>query len=268
MNHSQLTIVSIYGHNNGASALPSIVRSVRELPGSRGLLISVEKPENMPEGVEWKRCHPIDYLGYSLFTMHSLYSYIETDFCLIVQDDGWVLNGNNFKPEYYDYDYIGAPSHCAFGDGHLYLKFAWTEATEPVSVVQNGGFSLRSKRFLEACNKHGIMHMNSNEIHGWNEDAQLSAILKPVLEGYGYKYCPIDIAKHFSIEYVGRGFHEEGFDFDSLLGHHAQTRKLVSDNHIAVPVDPRLSYGEFEFMNWLQDKGYTLEYRYAPVKQA
>jgi hypothetical protein len=268
MNHSQLTIVSIYGHNNGASALPSIVRSVRELPGSRGLLISVEKPENMPEGIEWKRCHNIDYLGYSLFTMHSLYSYIETNFCLIVQDDGWVLNGNNFKPEYYDYDYIGAPSHCAFGDGHLYLHFAWTEATEPVSVVQNGGFSLRSKRFLEACNKHGIMHLNSNEIHGWNEDAQLSAILKPVLESYGYKYCPIDIAKHFSIEYVGRGFHEEGFDFDSLLGHHAQTRKLINDNHIAVPVDPRLSYGEFEFMNWLQDKGYTVEYRYAPVKQA
>jgi len=268
MNHNQLTIVSVYGHNNGASALPSIVRSMRELLGSRGLLISIEKPDNMPDGVEWKRCHFIDYLGYSLFTMHSLYAYIETDFCLIVQDDGWVLNGKNFKPEYYDYDYIGAPSHCAFGDGHLYLHFEWTKAEEPVSVVQNGGFSLRSKRFLEACNKHGIMHLNSNEIHGWNEDAQLSAILKPVLESYGYKYCPMDIAKHFSIEYVGSGFHEEGFNFDSLLGHHAQTRKLTSDNHIVVPSDPTTAYGEMQFLNWLEDKGYTLEYRYDPVEQA
>ena len=266
--HSQLTIVSVYGHNNGASAIPSISRSMRELPGSKGLLISLEEPPNLPSNVVWKRCHNIDYLGYSLFMMHGLYAYIETDYCLVVQDDGWVLNGNNFKPEYYDYDYIGAPSHCAFGDGNLYLKFSWTQTTEPVKVVQNGGFSLRSKRFLEACNKHGIMHLNSNEIHGWNEDAQLSAILKPVLQSFGYKYCPDEIAKYFSIEYVGLGFHEEGFNFDSLLGHHAQTRKLITDNHIAVPVDPRLSYGEFEFMNWLEHQGYTVEYRYDPVKQA
>jgi len=268
MVHDQLTIVSVYGHNNGASAIPSILKSMKELKGSKGLLISLEKPPKLPKKIAWKRCHSIDYLGYSLFMMHGLYAYIETDYCLVVQDDGWVLNGKNFKPEYYDYDYIGAPSHCAFGDGHLYLKFAWTQAEEPVRVVQNGGFSLRSKRFLEACNKHGIMHMTSNEIHGWNEDAQLSAILKPVLQSYGYKYCPDEIAKYFSMEYVGLGFHEEDFDYSKLLGHHAQTRKLVSANHIVVPADPTESYGEIDFLGFLQDSGYTLEYRYDPVKQA
>jgi len=134
--------------------------------------------------------------------------------------------------------------------------------------VQNGGFSLRSKRFLEACNKHGIMHLNSNEIHGWNEDAQLSAILKPLLQSYGYKYCPDEIAKYFSIEYVGNGFHEDGFDYNKLLGHHAQSRKLVSTNHIVVPSDPTKAYGEVDFLDFLQGQGYTLEYRYDPVKQA
>jgi hypothetical protein len=268
MVHDQLTIVSVYGHNNGASAIPSIVKSMQELPGSQGLLISIEEPPNLPSNVVWKRCHNIDYLGYSLFMMHGLYAYIETDYCLVVQDDGWVLNGKNFKPEYYDYDYIGAPSHCAFGEGNLYLHFSWTQATEPVKVVQNGGFSLRSKRFLEACNKHGIMHLNSNEIHGWNEDAQLSAILKPLLQSFGYKYCPDEIAKYFSIEYVGLGFHEEDFDYTKLVGHHAQTRKLASTNHIVVPVDPTNSYGEVDFLGFLQGIGYTLEYRYAPVKQA
>jgi hypothetical protein len=268
MVHDQLTIVSVYGHNNGASAIPSILKSMKELKGSKGLLISLEKPSKLPKKIAWKRCHFIDYLGYSLFMMHGLYAYIETDYCLVVQDDGWVLNGKNFKPEYYDYDYIGAPSHCAFGDGNLYLQFSWTQATEPVKVVQNGGFSLRSKRFLEACNKHGIMHLNSNEIHGWNEDAQLSSILKPVLQSYGYKYCPDEIAKYFSIEYVGLGFHEENFDYNKLLGHHAQTRKLASTNHVVVPIDPINSYGEIDFLGWLQTQGYTVEYRYDPVKQA
>jgi hypothetical protein len=110
--------------------------------------------------------------------------------------------------------------------------------------------------------------LNSNEIHGWNEDAQLSVILKPVLESYGYKYCPIDIAKHFSMEYVGNDFHEDGFDFSSLLGHHAQSRKLKTDNHIVVPSDPTKAYGEVKFMLWLQSQGYTVEYQYAPVIQA
>jgi hypothetical protein len=268
MIHNKLTVVSVYGHNNGASAIPSILKSMKELKGSKGLLISLEKPPKLPKKIAWKRCHYIDYLGYSLFMMHGLYAYIETDYCLIVQDDGWVLNGKNFKPEYYDYDYIGAPSHCAFGDGHLYLHFSWIQAEEPVKVVQNGGFSLRSKRFLEACNKHGIMHLNSNEIHGWNEDAQLSAILKPVLQSYGYKYCPDEIAKYFSIEYVGLGFHEPDFDFGSLLGHHAQTRKLTKGNHIVVPSDPTKAHGEVAFMLWLQEQGYTVEYRYDPVIQA
>ena len=268
MTHPDLTIVSACGHNNGAGAVPSILRSMKELPGSRGLLISLEPPPDLPREIQWKRCHNIDYLGYSLFMMHSLYAYIDTAYCLVVQDDGWVLNGKNFTPDYYQYDYIGAPSHCAFGQGNLYLKFAWTQAQEKVSVVQNGGFSLRSKRFLEACNKHGIMHLNSNEIHGWNEDAQLSAILKPVLESYGYRYCPMEVAKYFSMEYVGHGFHEPGFDFGKLVGHHAQTRKLVTENHIVVPADPTQAHGEVGFLGWLEDCGYTVEYRYAPAIQA
>ena len=268
MEHNNLTIVSVCGHNNGASAIPAIQRSMQELPGSLGLLLSPEQPDNLSDDIEWWQIGNLSYLQYSVFMMHSLHQFIHTDFCLVVQDDGWVLNGENFKPEYYDYDYIGAPSHCAFGEGNLYLQFAWTQATEPVKVVQNGGFSLRSRRFLEACNKHGIVHLNSNEIHGWNEDAQLSAILKPTLQSFGYKYCPDDIAKNFSIEYVGHGFHEEGFNFGGLLGHHAQSRKLVSTNHIVVPVDPTKSYGEAQFMLWLQSIGYTVEYQYDTVIQA
>jgi len=53
-----------------------------------------------------------------------------------------------------------------------------------------------------------------------------------------------------------------------LLGHHAQSRKLTTDNHIVVPSDPTKAHGEVQFMLWLQTQGYTVEYRYAPVKQA
>ena len=270
MEHNDLTIVSVYGHNNGASALPSIKRSMAELPGSRGLLLSIAKPDNLPDNIEWKQIGFINYLQYSIFMMHQLYAFIDTEYCLIVQDDGWVLDGDNFMPEYYEYDYIGAPSHCGFlpqDEGfNLFLNFSWV-GTPGVRVVQNGGFSLRSKRFLSACNKNGITHLQANEIHGWNEDAQLSALLKPQLQYLGYRYAPDHIAKYFSMEYMGPGFHTDEFDFGMLLGCHAQSRKLMDDDHIIVPVDISNAYGEIEFLDYLQSTGYTVEYKYeVPVQ--
>ena len=110
--HDQLTIVSAYGHGDGAATIPSISKSMKELPGSRGLLLSPQKPANLPEHIEWKQIYWLDYRGYSTFMMHCLYSFIDTEFCLVVQDDGWVLDGNNWKEDYYNYDYIGGITHA------------------------------------------------------------------------------------------------------------------------------------------------------------
>jgi hypothetical protein len=159
MEHNDLTIVSVYGHNNGASVIPSIKRSMAELPGSRGLLLSIAKPDNLPNNIEWKQIGFVNYLQYSVFMMHQLYAFIDTEYCLIVQDDGWVLDGDNFMPEYYEYDYIGAPSHCAFlpqDEGfNLYLNFTWV-GIPGVRVVQNGGFSLRDPALMaDIAARHG-----------------------------------------------------------------------------------------------------------------
>ena len=51
MIHDQLTIVSVFGHNDGSAAIPSIIKSMQELPGSKGLLLSIEKPENLPDEI-------------------------------------------------------------------------------------------------------------------------------------------------------------------------------------------------------------------------
>ena len=54
--HDYLTVVAIYGHNDGAVALPALRHRMRELPGARGLLISSAKPAALPTGIEWKPC--------------------------------------------------------------------------------------------------------------------------------------------------------------------------------------------------------------------
>ena len=263
--HERLAIVSVHGHNAGCSAIPSLLHSKAQLPGAKALLLSLRPPENLPDGIEWWQIYNLDYSEYSVFMMHCLASFIDTEFCLVVQDDGCVLNGENWKDEYYDYDYIGAPSHCGFSENHIYLHFSWAKAKEQVHVVQNGGFSLRSKRFLEVCNKNGIAHQNGNDVHYWNEDAQLSSLLKPVLEECGMRYAPLDVAKEFSIEYLDDVFHATT-DFKKLLGHHAQSRKLIAPMHVKMQItwqQGKQIIGEAKFAEFLQESGYFVEWKYA-----
>ena len=261
MNHDKLTIVSIYGHTDGSSAIPAILKSMEELPGSKGLLLSLVMPVNLPDNIQWKQIHPLNYEQYSVFVMHSLYAFIDTEFCLIVQDDGWVLNGKNFKHEYYDYDYIGAATHAALVGNELLLQGSWVD--EPVrTMVQNGGFSLRSKRFLEAPNKLGLTHTPLTHIFLWNEDVQLTAIKRRLLEQCGLKFASEEMSRGFAVEYALQKLYE-GFDYSQLVGHHGQTRKLVSKNHIVVTLpeeDVQNVIGEVEFLTYLQSIGYTVEY--------
>jgi hypothetical protein len=261
MTHDKLTIVSIYGHTDGSSAVPSIVQSMKELPGSRGLLLSLSRPDGLPDNIEWKPIRPLDYLQYSVFVMHSLYAFIQTYYCLIVQDDSWVLDGKNFKPEYYDYDYIGAATHAAIVGNELQLQGQWVDNPNRL-MIQNGGFSLRSKRFLEAPNKLGLTHKQSDNVYLWNEDVQLTGVYRPLLESCGLKFAPEEVSRGFALEYAVPKLYE-GFDFSQLLGHHGQSRKLVGPNHVRVAMseaDVSNAVGEVEFLTYLQFIGYPIEY--------
>lgn len=273
MTHDQLTIVSVFGHNDGSLAIPAILKSMEELPGSRGLLLSIQKPQNLPPEIEWKQIHNLNYKQYTLFMMHCLYAFIKTDYCLTVQEDGWVLNGNNLTEKYYEYDYIGPITHCAIKMDdtlntlkHLFLQFHWCgKADSTTFVIQNGGFSLRSKRFLEACNVHGITHTTDLglKITGangreelwtpiWNEDVQLSGMLRPKLMRCGYKYAPTEVAMEFGVEYLHTELHKT-MDFDTIVGHHAKSRVLMADNTIKLPSNAgNLGMMEKRFLEWLQ----------------
>ena len=256
--HDNLTIVSVYGHNDGSSAIPAIQKSVKELPGSQGMLLSIEKPENLPDDIIWHRIGFLDYMMYSVFIMHSLYAFIDTDYCLIVQDDSWVLNGANFREDYYNYDYLGGACHAAMMGNQLLLQGTWHDKF-PRTIVQNGGFSLRSKRFLEAPNKLGIVHNHAQDIHLWNEDVQLSCLKRHIFAEHGIKYASEKTVRDFSLENVIPTFHDD-FDFNRLLGCHNTAFKLVSDTHILVNPVCVTSHRAPDFLSFLQSIGYTIEY--------
>jgi len=71
---------------------------------------------------------------YSEFCIKNLNDHINSDFCLIIQWDGFIINEEMWSDTFFDYDYIGAP---------------WGFPEDCKNRVGNGGFSLRSKKFLK-----------------------------------------------------------------------------------------------------------------------
>lgn len=154
------------------------------------LLLSDQPLRGIAGGkIEWRR---IDRLAsradYSRFMLQKLSAEIGTSHALCVQWDGFVLEGANWNPAFLDYDYIGAPwPH--FRDSHN---------------VGNGGFSLRSRRLLQACRKLPFDGSNA-------EDVIIGRLCRRELEDQGLRFAPAPVAECFAFERTEPRGDEFGF---------------------------------------------------------
>jgi hypothetical protein len=139
------------------------------------------------------RVVPIPRIGslpaYSRFVETALAGYVASSHCLIVQWDGHVLDARRWRPEFLEYDFIGA-RWPQWDDGH---------------DVGNGGFSLRSRRLMEACRQPGF-------IPGHAEDVAIARTNRVWLEERGMRFAPADLADAFSVERAG--------DLGASFGYH------------------------------------------------
>ena len=127
---------------------------------------------------------------YSDFLLLRLADFVNTPHCLIVQWDGFVLDASAWNPRFLDCDYIGAP-WPQFSDGH---------------DVGNGGFSLRSRRLLDACR-------DSRFVKGHPEDVFICRTNRAFLEReHGIRFADTELAQQFAFERIAPfgpsfGFH-------------------------------------------------------------
>ena len=136
------------------------------------------------EGENFFRIRPIESLEhYSDIVLNVLPNVILEDFALVVQWDGVAHNPNSWSDDFLDFDYIGAP---------------WSD--EPESrAVGNGGFSLRSQRQLAATKRIPIQRHAGLEKYD-AEDVVLCRYYRSMLECFGVKFAPPDIARRFAYE--------------------------------------------------------------------
>ncbi len=135
-------------------------------------------------GADFVQINPIRSIRqYSEFVLSGLPHFISEDRLLLIQWDGFAVHRSSWKPEFLEYDYIGAP---------------WPDVPEPRSVG-NGGFSLRSKHLLESIAALGI-HTSETIAKGDLEDVLICQTFGHQLEMAGVKFAPPSIACDFSFE--------------------------------------------------------------------
>jgi hypothetical protein len=160
---------------------------------------------------------------YSKFCLTVLPDYVNTEYCLIIQHDGFIACKDMWTNEFLKYDYIGAP---------------WPEHFGYINRIGNGGFSLRSKKFLLTCkniffnHNFNIDNNNPKDISD-NEDYLISITHFDKMQELGIKFAPIELASVFSTEHFTEhtkpqsfGFHDKFTEFSQI----SYMKKYNTDN--------------------------------------
>lgn len=126
---------------------------------------------------------------YSDVVLTGLAAHVHTPFVMLVQWDGYPVRPQNWTDAFLDYDYIGAP---------------WPQFPSAIAVG-NGGFSLRSRRLLEACRDPRFQS-------GHPEDLFICHVNRALLEqAHGVRFAPAELAERFSCERMGSAARAFGF---------------------------------------------------------
>ena len=140
-----------------------------------------------------KAIEPITNIrDYSKFMIKELHNYVETSHALCIQWDAFILNHSAWDNSWLQYDYIGAP--WWFSDN---------------KNVGNGGFSLRSKKFMKACSE-----LPTKNFHP--EDVTMCRVYRKYLESKGIVFAPEEVAAKFAIE----GNQKYGRTWNGQFGFH------------------------------------------------
>lgn len=198
LNLNNVTLICVDGTDSieeNLKSFKSILYSSKDIKFAKIKFIASMMPRGH-DNIEFIKIGRLSYSDYNDFIIMNLSDYIDTDYVLTIQNDGFVLNPTLWDDVFLEYDYIGAP---------------WRNIDHYKGIrVGNGGFSLRSKNFLEICK-------NKCQGIGFNEDHMVCIEYRHIFLQNNIKYAPVEIAMKFSLEFP---IDECEFDLSKTFGFH------------------------------------------------
>jgi hypothetical protein len=184
-----ITLVSVCGNNkflNGIIKAAQYCIKDIEFGSTKILSDTIINCDN----IDMIKISPLNQEEYALFCLYDLPNYIDTEYCLTFQGDGFVINPHLWREEFLQYDYIGAP---------------WMG--EKNNNIGNGGFSLRSQKFLQSAKT-----LNYNSKIQFQPHIPAGKLITPedwfacnysyhTMIEMGINFPNIDLAYKFSVEH-------------------------------------------------------------------
>lgn len=208
-----VTLICIDCVDPQAAAL-ALGESIRNLRFARALLLSHERPGQLPPGVDWRQIPKLCKEGYNLFCLRALADYVETSHVLTIQTDGYVINPTAWNANWLGYDYIGAPWPNLAGWIHAHNR------------VGNSGFCLRSRKLLKATQElatEGRLRIHQMRMGEVLDDVFTCVDCYPDLSGAGLRFAPPKVAAKFAVERETC----DGGDVRTSFGFHGLVRPAI-----------------------------------------
>ena len=127
--------------------------------------------------------------------------YVKSEFAMIIQHDGHILNPDSWDNNFLNFDYIGAPWPKDKKWNARWDKYPNDISSKIKKNIQfnrigNGGFSLRSKKFLEFSSQFEKNFLK----HGVPEDIFLNLVNYELSQDFNINYPTVETAIKFSYE--------------------------------------------------------------------
>lgn len=189
LNLTNITLISVCGDQKFLIGIIKAAQHCMKYADFKAVKILSNVIVSIPN-IEIIKIPSLNKEQYSIFSLYELYKYVDTDFCLTFQGDGFIINPNAWSNNFLNYDYIGAP---------------WMHKV--VNQVGNGGFSLRNQKFM-----HSAKTLEYNSKIQFQPHIPAGKLVTPedwfaccysykTMINLGVKFADFDTAYKFSVEH-------------------------------------------------------------------
>jgi hypothetical protein len=156
-------------------------------------LVSNYCPSDIPSNIIWEQIDGFDTINdWCYYIFYNLWKHVDTEYCILIHADGFIVNPSAWKDSFLEYDYIGSPFAIPVEDEIHYKDIAG-------EIIRVGNsVSLRSRRLLKLPSD---LNLAWEKFDGkYNEDVQVCIGYRHHFLNSGIKYAPFEVAKYFGRE--------------------------------------------------------------------
>lgn len=210
---STVTLIAVATRNVEAT-VKAMEYSCKGINFGAKVLISPYCPVNSIN-LKWFHVEPFATIDqWNEYIVYNLWRHFDTDYCMLVHADGFIVNSDKWQDKWLEWDYCGAPWDiaCAYA--------IQGGRNQPLSRVGNS-VGLRSRKLCKLPTDINLQWKRFN--NDSNEDTFLSCHNRVLLEEHGMKFMPFEEAIYFGRETpLPENEYIEPFCFHKWLGHNSK----------------------------------------------